>query len=289
MKNISIRIAGYHIKLSSGNLPLESEPGYRSFIIPEIAQPDVLICCKEGIPDTVFDMSQPVFEAENEEQKFYSIYKTDHGLGFVIYNQQNKTEIQQIATLDAGYREWTVYSRPTQAGTLQPLRYPMGPIIMHYLTVNTDAIMIHASCVFDGTKGRIFTGFSGAGKSTISGIWAAQGHLLVNDDRLIIRREGDNFFVHNTPMYYEDVPKRVPLHSIFLISHSPENRIRRVTGATAVSKVLAFCIQNNFDRYFISNNLKLISDVCAKTDIYELGFVPDSNVIDFILDNEAER
>jgi hypothetical protein len=165
----------------------------------------------------------------------------------------------------------------------------MGPIIMHYFTVNTDAVLIHAACTFDGKKGRIFSGFSGAGKSTISKIWGDAGNLIINDDRLIIRKLEDGYYVYNTPMYYEDRPKKTPLSSVFLISHSPENKIKQIRGALAVSKVLAFCIQNNFDPDFVQNRLNFFSQLCLEVPVYELGFVPDEHVIQFIQTHEAEK
>ena len=86
-------------------------------------------------------------------------------------------------------------------GKILPLKYPLGPIIMHYMTLKADAVMMHASCAFDGVKARIFSGFSGAGKSTMSKIWSEARNQIINDDRLIIRKQGDDYVVYNTPMY----------------------------------------------------------------------------------------
>ncbi len=286
MNTIKINIAGFGLELCSEN-EMELEVGYEPFLSDE-SPVDVRIECVAGLPMNPFAAMKPVFVAENEAQTFYSIYRTGNQLGFLIYSQQNRAEIQQIAFLSEDFKRWTVYSQPSITGALNPLRYPMGPIIMHYLTVNTDAVMIHASCVSNGQKGRVFTGFSGTGKSTISGIWAQEGYQLINDDRLIIRKEYDDYFVYNTPMYYADIPKKTKLWSINLISHSRENRMKKLSGALAVSKVLAFCIQNNFDKTFIADNLAFISGMCSCVDVYELGFVPDRNVVDFVLENEAK-
>jgi len=267
---------------------MELEEGYFPFIIPE-SSADIDVQGYSGLPENPFTGLLPVFEAENDDQKFYSIYRlADHRLGFAVYNQRERTDIQQIAFLSVDYRHWEVYSRPLADNKINPLRYPMGPIIMYYMTVNADAVLIHASCIYDGVKGRIFSGFSGTGKSTTSRIWAEAGYLVINDDRLIIRKEGDDYYAHNTPMYYVDQPKKTILNSAFLISHSPENRIKKLNGAIAVTRVLAFCIQNNFDPDFVNNNLAFLSNMCKKVSVYELGFVPDSKMIDFVRQNETE-
>jgi hypothetical protein len=281
---LSLNIADYRLKLYS-NSEIELEEGYEPFLSEDKA-PDITIECFQGIPTSLPANAELAFEAANETQKFYSIYKLDTGLGFIIYSQQNPNEIQQIAILDESFTQWKVYSHPMDNGKINPLRYPMGPIIMHYLTVKSEAVMIHASCVFDGEKGRIFTGFSGAGKSTISQIWSEAGNQVINDDRLIIRKRDDSYYVYNTPMYYRDISKKAPLNSVFLISHWPENRMKRLSGAMAVSKVMAFCIQNNFDRFFIQNKLNFLADMCLKVSVFELGFVPNASVVDFVLSNE---
>jgi len=146
--------------------------------------------------------------------------------------------------------------------------------------------LMHASCAFDGEKARMFSGFSGAGKSTISGIWAREGAQIINDDRLVIRKKDGVFWVYNTPMYYVDSSKKANLNAIYLIKHSPMNVLKNLTGALAVSRVMAFCIQNNFDRSFIDRRLSFFFFFCAVTPVAELGFVPDKEVVAFIIKNE---
>jgi hypothetical protein len=287
--NIQITVAELSIGLHSEH-KIQIEDGYLHFVSKNNeVETDITIYCFANIPATTFTNGELVFEAKNETQRFYSIYRSGTNLVFVIYSQQNKDEIQQLAILDDTLSNWKIYSTPLDNGEIVPLKYPLGPIIMHYLTVKFDAVMIHASCVLNDQKGRIFTGFSGAGKSTISKIWADAGNTIINDDRLIIRKRNEHYYVYNTPMYYIDVPKKAALDSVFLISHSPQNKIKKISGALAVSKVLAFCIQNNFEPDFIQTKLNLLTELTTQIHVYELGFVPDKSVINFILENETAR
>jgi hypothetical protein len=279
--SINLSIADFTIRLVS-EYNLELEDGYLPFSVENpTEEAEIELNCSKGLPIFNFENEQPAFEAKNETQKFYSIYKRDDKLIFLIYNQQFINEVQQIAILDSGFTHWEIYSNESE-GRLLPLKYPLGPIILHYLTIKTNAVMMHASCAFDGKKGRIFTGFSGAGKSTMSKIMADAGNQIINDDRVIIRKIKNQYWVYNTPMYYRDSPKKAPLDFIYLISHSPENRIKKLTGALAVSKVMAFCIQNNFDNLFIDSRLNFFTELCSTVGICELGFVPDSKVVPFI-------
>ena len=284
---LNIVIAGFNITLLSNTL-MELEEGYLPFVEEkEFIKNDITVQCFAGIPFKLFRDEELVFEAKNDAQRFYSIYRVGKELGYIIYNQQTHNEIQQIAMLDESFTRWKVYSEKCSDGKIIPLKYPLGPIIMHYMTLKTDAVMMHASCAYDGKKGRIFTGFSGAGKSTMSKLWSEAGSGIVNDDRIIIRKEDTGYVVYNTPMYYKDRPKHAPLNSIFLISHSPENKIQKLSGALAISNVMAFSIQNNFDKQFIQSRLSFFSDLCSAISVYKLGFVPNESVVNFILKHET--
>lgn len=260
---------------------IELEDGYMPFLAENATSEKIEVECFQGLLDVDLSEMPLLFEARNEEQRFYSIYTSGDGYCFAIYNQQTKDEIQQIAYLNATFDYWKIYST-----TAVSLKYPMGPIIMHYLTLYTDAVLMHASCAFDGQKARMFSGFSGVGKSTISGIWAKAGAQIINDDRLVIRKINGEFFVYNTPMYYVDSSKKALLNSIYLIKHSPVNVLKPLKGALAVSRVMAFCIQNNFDKSFIDRRLKFFSELCQAVSVAELGFVPDQEVVTFIKNNE---
>ncbi len=279
-------IAEYLIELNS-EMPFELEDGYQPFLAgDDNREADIRIQCYKGIPEKLYNADNLVFEAENEEQKYYSIYKTGDDLLFVVHSQQKKDTIQQIAILDKSFKNWKVYTNSDDESFL-PLKYPLGPIVMNYMTLFSEAVMMHASCAFDGEKARIFTGFSGAGKSTMSKIWSEARNRIINDDRLIVRKQGDNYFVYNTPMYYVDISKKAPLSAVYLISHSPVNKIKKLTGVTAMTRMMAFSIQNNFDKQYIQTRLNLFTDLCSKIPVYDLGFVPDSSVVKFILENEV--
>ena len=278
-----LNIADFIIQIKS-DIAFQPETGYECFLTDKKQTTDFVINCKAEIVADIFAGQKPVFEAENEQQKFYDIYRHNEGLGFVIYNQQQRNTIQQIAILDKDFRNWTIYS--SKKSDYNPLRYPMGPIIMHYMTIKTNSVMMHASCAFDGQRGRMFSGFSGVGKSTMSRIWAEAGNTIINDDRLIIRELENKFFVYNTPMYYKDIPKKAPLNAVYLIRHSPENKIQKLKGALAASRTMAFCIQNNYDQNFVAERLDFFVRLAAAVDIYDLGFVPNASVIEFIKAHE---
>ena len=275
-----LSIAGFSIHLRA-ECQLRLDAGFRHFTVDKTREPGITVECRNNDSLPPFENAEKVFTSANDELKFYEIYRRGDDLIFRVFDQQNQTCIQQTALLDGGLKRWIIWSEEKD-GVLEPLVFPMAPILLHYAVLTADAVMMHASGVFDGEKGRLFSGFSGAGKSTISGIWKQQGNILINDDRLIIRKEKGEYFMYNTPMYYPDDNKKSPLHAVFLIRHAPENVINRMAGAAAVSSVMAFSIQNNYDTRFVQHHLDFFADMCTQIPVYQLGFVPDEKVVNFV-------
>ena len=275
-----LSIAGFSICLHA-ECQLMLDDGFTHFTVDSTQEADITIECRNNDSLPPFENAEKVFTSANDELKFYEIYRRGDDLIFRVFDQQNQTCIQQTALLDGGLKRWIIWSEETD-GVLEPLVFPMAPILLHYAVLTADAVMMHASGVFDGEKGRLFSGFSGAGKSTISGIWKQQGNLLINDDRLIIRKEKGEYFMYNTPMFYPDDNKKSPLHAVFLIRHAPENVINRMAGAAAVSSVMAFSIQNNYDTRFVQHHLDFFANMCSQIPVFQLGFVPDEKVVNFI-------
>lgn len=295
MKNkIFIKIADIVICLKS-DTKIVLEEGFNNFIIQqELKYFDVEISCHNDLERISIPNSSMVFEGSNEEQINYKIHrpngKINHldfeaALIFEIFNQNEKGKLQKIAFTNRNFTRWQIHSND-ESGAIQPLEFPMGPIMYNYICQNFNAVMIHASCINDNGKGRLFSGFSGTGKSTMSEIWKKEGHQIINDDRLIIRKTSEGFFVFNTPMYYTDDYKSVKLESVYLIRHSPVNQIQQLNGAFAITRMLAFCIQNNFEAEMIRKNLNLIKEINAQANIYDLGVVPTKEIIEFIQCNE---
>jgi len=142
--------------------------------------------------------------------------------------------------------------------------------------------MIHASAVTYKGKGLLFSGFSGVGKSTISKIFCNENAQLINDDRIIIKKESDGFYAYNSPMYYEATPQVTKLNYIFLLKQFPSNYIKPIEGVLSLSRIMAFCIQHDYDRILVSNLLDLLTSLTANTKTFELGFVPNRSIVSFV-------
>ncbi len=292
-KSFEFNVADFSILIESkDNSLLVFEDGYTHFISETSKRDkdfDVTVEAYCGIPDLFKKEDEKVFEAKQDGFKLWRIEKTRGGFKFIIQNQRSIGKIQQVAFATNSFKNWKIYCEEIEQDGhrfICPLLYPFGPLLMYYLTYNSDALMVHASGVFDGENGRIFSGFSGVGKSTMAKIWQSNGSKIINDDRLIIRKIKQNYYFYNTPMFYEDEPKKSPLNYIYLPFHSPKNSFEKLNVKNAVESFFPFCIQHSYNSELMERHLDVISDLCSVIPVSKLGVVPTKEVITFIKDND---
>jgi hypothetical protein len=92
--------------------------------------------------------------------------------------------------------------------------------------------------------------------------------------------------MYNTPVYNDDEPLDSPLNRIFLIEHGTEHKLTPMKGATAVSLIMANCIQHSWNREIIAEIMGSLSVLCTHIPVFKLSFRPDRSIIDFIFENE---
>jgi hypothetical protein len=283
LTSYTLSIAGFKILLTSEDLPgFSVEPSFLPFIVEnDPIHYDIKISVVEKLsasPDILGDL---VFESQDDTRKYFSVFQKDDVYRFIVYHPLEKSKVQQTALLKNNMSEWEICMNYNHTD-ITPLSYPMGSLILYYLTVKHNAIMIHASGIDDNGRGRLFSGFSGSGKSTMAGIWQQNGYTVLNDDRIMIRKEDAGYFMYNTPMILAEMPKRAPLNRIYLIEHSEYNCVERLRGVKAVSQVMAFCIQHGYNSAFLEHHLKFIAELCEEVSVCRLGFIPEDDTLDFI-------
>lgn len=289
---ILVRIADFTIRLEcAGTTRLLLEKGYESFAVHDTeAKPDMVVRVHEGLHNETDFSASALYEARTSEGLLWSVGNSADRLLFRVFDPDWPDKLQQIALTDSSFRNWDVYLDADQQNgemVLLPLKYPLGPLLMYHLTVHGESIMIHCSATSDHGVGRLFTGVSGKGKSTMARLWFEAGASVLNDDRIIIRKtENGKYEMHNTPMFYEDRPRMAPLFAAYVIHHAPQNEVRELQGAEAVSALAANCIQHGYDKGTLMRHLQFLTEMVRTVSVHSLGFVPTPPVVDLIRDNE---
>jgi len=274
MRNYCLKIAGYNIRFESldSELDIVASERFLRFLIPEtshqspsnevsIPQPpkwgtdNELIIRVHAGTKVLPDDAQRVFHAPFVEEisgiriqhnpEFWSIWKCNSDLFIKIVFPVPSIEKKAVLKFSLDSMHWDIWIECNEK-QVDPFEYPLDGLILYYLTVINNDIMIHASGINHEGKGYLFSGVSGKGKTTISGLWDNFGAHVIHDDRLILRNTVDGYIIHNTPVYDYDEPGKAPLERIFIIEHGTDNKIEPVSGLNAVSLVMANCIQHNW-------------------------------------------
>lgn len=284
----STSVAGYHFALfNQSSLPLVFDIGFNAFLKEHAPSVDRNIFFHEGFIQ--FDITALCYQAKNNDQLLWEIVDTNKGRWFLVYHPENGN-LQQQAQYDKQRKSWTIRCQSEQhqnEHVLNPLAYPMAPLLWYQLTTEEPLLLIHASGIFDGEKGRIFAGFSGVGKSTMAKIWQQIGAQIINDDRLLIKKENDGTWrMYNTPMYYQDEPKSAKLQHIYFPHHHTNNTHELLLGAKAIAQLLAFTIHHGYDIKHLLHHSRIAEELLKDIGAAKLGVVPNEQIVLFIKANE---
>lgn len=294
LKDLYIGVAGFCIRLYSDEAhEIYIPDGYVPFLIEPCKKPEATVCVKQGLPympkeDSVrFKAYEVDEEGMQTDRMLWCV--ADSGNTQLVFTSEPYRGIYPYLAADFSDTKgnWTVYNSEivTENGVslMNPLAYPMGPLLLYHLALYNNAVMIHASGIKAFDEGYLFSGFSGRGKSTMAGLWNEKGFDVINDDRLLIRKKDWRYYMYNTPMTYSDTPRRAPLSAAFLLRHAKTNKLTKIDGMESMSKMMAFCIQHHYNPDHIKMLLDTIIDISFTTPVYELGFVPDERVLEDIL------
>lgn len=148
--------------------------------------------------------------------------------------------------------------------------------------------LLHACAVKRNDQGYVFTGPSGSGKSTIARL--SETYQVLNDEMVIIGKKDLKYHVQSTPfngLFRHKVNKSVPLRAIFYLRHGEKNSIEALRPAKFVNLVMReVAAPIPLLAEFSAKDLIKITDFCEEliTEVpcYELYFVPDENIWNFI-------
>ena len=295
MRNYNLNIANYNIRFEStsdGPELVPSEKFFRNFC--HEANPDVFIQIHSG-KYVLPEKAERVFHAPYVEEingvqihnktNFWSVWKNDAELFIKTIFPLSSSDKNAVMKFSLTSKIWDLWIEGND-NEIDPFEYPLDGLILYYLTVIHGDIMIHASGVNNAGQGYLFSGVSGKGKSTMAKLWENYGAKVIHDDRLIIRNTGGTYTMYNTPVYADDKPLKSQLNRIFLIDHGVENKLVPVTGANAISLVMANCIQHNWGGDIINGLIQSVAELCEIVPTTKLYFTPDVTVIDKILEHE---
>ena len=289
------KIGGLCIKvlLKNNVLKLDQTAGSYKFLLdtPETADADFVISYSL-VSGNKIPTDKPVFTGKSfdDNQIPYEWYVYEYKEYFSVLIKINDGISSNIAVADFYLHKKiiSVYLEPgitEQTLKIEPLFQPFGAILLNYITHFKGGILLHSSGVKDDKNGYVFSAVSGTGKSTMAGLWQQKGGQIINDDRLILIPRDDKIIMTNTPMpYYQDIYKESEVSVIFLLKQSPKNYIKPLAGVAGITGLMSNCIQFLYNKDMVQKHLKTITNITKKCPVYEVGFLPTTEITDIIRD-----
>jgi len=225
----------------------------------------------------------------------------DSGSTWALYRSGGKYVLQNdslesgsppdtLVVLEPDFKSGDIYSRNNEFNQnlfSDCLGYPLNQILMIILLSLGKGVLLHACGIDDGGYGYLFLGNSGHGKSTMARLWFENQATVLNDDRIIVREKDGRFWMYGTPWHgdFKELSlKGLPIRKIFFLRHSEQNSAVPRKGAEAVSMLLTRSFPPLWDKKGMEFTLKFCAELAKKVPCYELGFVPDESVLDFLKD-----
>jgi hypothetical protein len=171
--------------------------------------------------------------------------------------------------------------------TLNPYSLDSVLRIVHTLLLaQKGGFLLHASSAIRNGRAFLFSGVSGAGKTTIARLAPPDAALLTDEISYVTRQEG-RYFAVGTPFFGElarvGENLQAPIEALYLLAKGPENKIEPIEGADAVRGLLANILFFARDPEFVKLVFDTALEFAARVPVRRLTFVPDSSVWELIV------
>ena len=139
-----------------------------------------------------------------------------------------------------------------------------------------DTLLFHGSALALDGQGYLFTAKSGTGKSTHARLWRqmfGDRVLMVNDDKPFLKITEEGVFACGSPWdgkHHLSANVMVPLKAICVLRRGEENRIRSISPAEALPRLLEQCYRPEDSGRFL-HTLELLDRLAGKVRFYELA------------------
>ncbi|MBW6474719.1 MAG: hypothetical protein K0B14_16450 [Anaerolineaceae bacterium] len=138
-------------------------------------------------------------------------------------------------------------------------------------------VMLHAAGIVKNQLGYIFTGYSGAGKTTVCRL--SEGYTVLNDDMVILSTNDSGWKINATPFTNPTQVRpgsgSAPLHKILYLVQDKNHHLEDVQNSIAIAKLLTHVPVISHSPLHSSALLSRCMEIIQKTDVKDLHFLPD--------------
>ena len=282
------RIGGLTLQVE-GDLPITDvvfAPKFEQF---QVEQPgDDLVCLRHHffLPQLSPDLGQEVYSKPP-----WAIYrKGDSWIYLGSTPDGGKGRLLKVAVFNHDHTQGDIYhqdDKPFRLGGLTSLTgFSTDQILLARVLADHQGCFLHSSgTILDG-QGLLFVGHSGAGKSTMVQMLIDRQAEVLTDDRNIVRRWPDGFWVHSS-WSHGLIPlvsaSSAPLAAILFLEQATENRLVPIEDRREIVRRLLGCMIKPLQTAdWWEKMLDLAATMAREVPCYRLRFAKDPEVLDLL-------
>lgn len=154
------------------------------------------------------------------------------------------------------------------------LKHAMMHLYSLYIVHLGWGLLIHSSCVIDNGRAYLFSGHSGAGKSTAARL--SSPRQLLSDEASIVRITAEGISIFDSPFRSELLSERasgsIPLAGIYLLNQSEEIFTQAIAEREAFIRILDKVFYWSYDATETMKIMKLGTLLAKQVHFHELYF-----------------
>ena len=159
-------------------------------------------------------------------------------------------------------------------------------IVHTLLLAREGGFLLHASSAIRNGRAFLFSGVSGAGKTTMARLAPPDAALLTDEISYVTWRDG-RYSAVGTPFFGElarvGENLQAPIEALYLLAKGSENKIEPIVGADAVRGLLGNILFFARDPEFVKLVFDSALDFVKHIPVRRLTFVPDTSVWELIV------
>ncbi|MBU4311151.1 MAG: hypothetical protein KJ706_00315 [Candidatus Omnitrophica bacterium] len=210
----------------------------------------------------------------------------ENGRKYILYKNNSA-----IAWFDAEFKNVDVYIRDSKGTAF------IGHIVLYMILLGLlnqrKIACLHSSGVRIRKRGFLFVGPSGSGKTTIARLAAKYADAkVIHDDHIKIQKNGRGIEMHHNriiqqrrrrPEFRQDeLGGKSKVDAVFFLDRGERNLAVPLKSIPAIFKLIRFSTLTLITNREVGNLFDLYKDVVREIPCYNLKFVPDRSVWDYI-------
>ncbi|HUC92440.1 MAG TPA: hypothetical protein VMS09_10480 [Paenibacillus sp.] len=155
------------------------------------------------------------------------------------------------------------------------LKHAMMNVYSTYIVHAGWGLLVHSSCVAQNGKAYLFSGHSGAGKSTVAML--SLPRPLLSDEATVVKLEADGGATAFDSPFRSDLwtyhsMERCPLEGIFFLRQSPAVETKRMSEAKGFLSILDKVFYWKYDAAETAEVFRMCRRLTAAVPVHELYF-----------------